>query len=140
MPDKHKKTAVKCLKWFIVFLLAITYFSRTIYNWTLPRVTLGFPERDNFYRLSENGSGFDHFFYDYVLPTSAIMSNGRDYVFILMEQNGPMGREFVVARENVVVLDRWRNRVAVEINVGRWPVVFGSDRELSEGMSVRFYP
>lgn len=53
---EESKRNRKVLKWFIgflIFMIGITYISHTINVWNMPRVSLGFPEKDTFSRAYE---------------------------------------------------------------------------------------
>jgi hypothetical protein len=53
MEIKKRKLLTRCFVGFLIFIAAITYISRTIYVWRLPRVVLGFSEPGTFVRTYE---------------------------------------------------------------------------------------
>jgi hypothetical protein len=50
---KNKKVIIRCLIGFLAFAAVITYVSRTVYVWSLPRVALAFAEPGVFTRAYE---------------------------------------------------------------------------------------
>ncbi|MGI6189656.1 MAG: hypothetical protein ACOYI1_08010 [Caldicoprobacteraceae bacterium] len=236
MEAKKRKLITRCFIGFLIFIAAITYISRTIYVWRLPKVVLGFSEPGTFVRsykiwgtvaLSEEYSDYGavtEFFipvedlpsinqkfihvgekvyldiksveyaqftgtvisvdfneggacitvgynivpagnapvgreldikgeedilatferkqYPYVsiVPSSAVHRDGQGYyVFTVHEEKGPMGREFVVKRQDVYIEDELDGRTAL-VEPIEHPIIIYQDSSVSYGDRVRFYP
>lgn len=94
METKKRRLIIRCLIGFVIFIIGITYISRMIYVWRLPRVVLGFSEPGTFVR-SYNAWG-----------TVALSKEYTDYdgatEFIISAEELPsLNQEFIYVGEKV---------------------------------------
>ena len=73
-----------------------------------------------------------------VTPAAVYTGNGRDYVYVVKERDGILGREYYAEQVNVRVLDR--NDVWVSLDAaldGESRIVSSSTKEIHNGDVVR---
>jgi hypothetical protein len=78
-----------------------------------------------------------------IVPSTALQEDidGKSYVFLVKEEDGPWGEDYVLKKEYVDVWASTATEVSFEkLENFTLPVVINSDQLLSEGMKVRFYP
>lgn len=76
---------------------------------------------------------------DNVLPASVLRNDGSDYVWLVKEAQGPWGTEYVVTKKYVGLLASNGEQAALSTGISL-PVVLTTDKPLTEGQAVRFYP
>lgn len=112
---------------FLCVLLSATIYSRTVYQWSLPKVEPATPR--NIQSLC-------------TVPAGAIYedANGNTFILLVQERRGAWGKEYVCVKQYVSVSESTNTNVVLNgIDALKYPVVTGSDKPVSDGSVVRFY-
>ncbi len=115
---------------FLVFMAGITVYSVNAEYRQLTEVRLSFAQRDE---KDKNA---------YSVPLSAVYTDtdGRNYLFLVLEQEGAWGKEYVCKKVFLAYakFDESQNRVSVkEPALSKYPIAKESERILEDGERVR---
>jgi len=115
---------------FIIVMLFFTFFSKTMYNYRLPTVTLALPMQG---RLETEEM------YDAIIPLEALHRDKKGYyVFTVQEKESVLGSNYLLERTSVDLLASDDTHVAVIGVYSDMPVVVGSTKEIAEGDRVNY--
>ena len=112
----------------MILLITATIYSRTVYQWQLPKVELTIAQ--NLYSSC-------------TVPPEAVYADaqGKTFILLVKERKGVWGKEYVCVRQYVSVSEKGKTRAILNgIDELKYPVVTGSDKPVSDGSIVRFYP
>ena len=74
-----------------------------------------------------------------VLPSTAVHLDDSPYLWLVQEQQGPWGTEYIAVKKYIVLLADDGEKAAIAVAVDK-PVVVASSEPLTEGQPIRFYP
>ncbi len=113
---------------FFAFMAGITVYSVNAEYHQLTKVRLSYAQKD------ENA---------YSIPLSAMYTDteGRNYLFLVLEQEGAWGKEYICKKVLLayVNFDESQGRITVkEPLLSKYPIADKSERDLEDGERVRF--
>lgn len=115
---------------FIIVMLFFTFFSKTMYNYRLPTVTLALPM---------TGKLESEEVYDAIIPLEALHKDKKGYyVFTIQEKESVLGSNYLAVRTSVDLLESDDTHVAVIGVYSDMPVVVSSTKEFGEGDRVNY--
>ncbi len=106
--------------WFIGMTAVLTFFSKSLYNYRLPVVTVASPKQGRLETSIAGGKADitpenDDILYDTLLPIAALRQDDKGYyVLTLQADDGVLGNGYKAARAAVDLLDADKLYCAVE--------------------------